>query len=146
MLNMDFKLFFLIKFHLSTGRGWVLEEGDCSHYMKNFHAPHVPLRLPSAKKLLGHINKVGAGYFGGGFVCLFASMNPMWCVSLFILTFSVGLKKGYVSIQHIFMLIFHRPSTHWLSVAAGSSATTEAATQRTASAESRPTTCPLYAT
>jgi methionyl aminopeptidase len=25
--------------------------------MKNFHAPHVPLRLPSAKKLLTHINK-----------------------------------------------------------------------------------------
>ena len=25
--------------------------------MKNFDAPHVPLRLPKAKKLLGHINK-----------------------------------------------------------------------------------------
>lgn len=25
--------------------------------MKNFHAPHVPLRLPSSKKLLAHINK-----------------------------------------------------------------------------------------
>ena len=25
--------------------------------MKNFHAPHVPLRLPRSKKLLSHINK-----------------------------------------------------------------------------------------
>ena len=30
---------------------------ECSHYMKNFHAPHVPLRLPRSKKLLSHINK-----------------------------------------------------------------------------------------
>ncbi|GMH90112.1 hypothetical protein TL16_g11669, partial [Triparma laevis f. inornata] len=41
----------------STGRGHVIEFGECSHYMKNFDAPHVPLRLNSAKKLLGHINK-----------------------------------------------------------------------------------------
>ena len=38
-------------------RGWVAEEGDCSHYMRTFNAPHVPLRLPKAKKLLAHINK-----------------------------------------------------------------------------------------
>lgn len=41
----------------TTGRGYVVEDGDCSHYMKNFHAPHVPLRLPRAKRLLAHINK-----------------------------------------------------------------------------------------
>lgn len=41
----------------SQGRGWVVEDLECSHYMKNFNAPHVPLRLPSAKKLLAHINK-----------------------------------------------------------------------------------------
>lgn len=35
----------------------MVEDGDCSHYMKNFYAPHVPLRLPKAKKLLAHINK-----------------------------------------------------------------------------------------
>lgn len=40
----------------STGRGHVVEEGECSHYMKNFDAPHIPLRLTSAKKLLHHIN------------------------------------------------------------------------------------------
>jgi methionyl aminopeptidase len=36
---------------------FVLKDMDCSHYMKNFHAPHVPLRMPRAKKLLSHINK-----------------------------------------------------------------------------------------
>lgn len=41
----------------STGRGWVVEDMECSHYMKNFDAPHVPLRLPRSKKLLSHINK-----------------------------------------------------------------------------------------
>lgn len=41
----------------STGRGHVLEDMDCSHYMKVFDAPHVPLRLPRAKKLLSHITK-----------------------------------------------------------------------------------------
>ena len=41
----------------STGRGYVVEDMDCSHYMKNFHAPHVPLRTARARQLLGHINK-----------------------------------------------------------------------------------------
>ena len=41
----------------STGRGYIVEDLECSHYMKNFHAPHVPLRLPRSKKLLAHINK-----------------------------------------------------------------------------------------
>lgn len=41
----------------STGRGYVVEDMECSHYMKNFHAPHVPLRMQSSKRLLSHINK-----------------------------------------------------------------------------------------
>lgn len=41
----------------STGRGYVIEDMECSHYMKRFDAPHVPLRMQSSKKLLGHINK-----------------------------------------------------------------------------------------
>jgi len=41
----------------STGRGHVVEDMECSHYMKVFTAPHVPLRMPSAKKLLHHVNK-----------------------------------------------------------------------------------------
>jgi methionyl aminopeptidase len=41
----------------STGRGHVIEDMECSHYMKNFYAQHVPLRMQSSKKLLAHINK-----------------------------------------------------------------------------------------
>jgi methionyl aminopeptidase len=41
----------------STGRGYVVEEMECSHYMKRFDAPHVPLRMQSSKRLLAHINK-----------------------------------------------------------------------------------------
>ncbi|KAJ8606927.1 hypothetical protein CTAYLR_008624 [Chrysophaeum taylorii] len=41
----------------TTGRGHVVEDLECSHYMKVFQAPHVPLRMPRAKKLLSHINR-----------------------------------------------------------------------------------------
>lgn len=41
----------------STGRGYVIEDMECSHYMKRFDCPHVPLRMQSSKKLLSHINK-----------------------------------------------------------------------------------------
>ena len=41
----------------STGRGLVHEDMECSHYMKNFDAPQVSLRLPRAKALLNTINK-----------------------------------------------------------------------------------------
>lgn len=41
----------------STGRGFVVEDLECSHYMKDFHSPHVPLRLPRSKQLLQHITK-----------------------------------------------------------------------------------------
>jgi len=49
--------FYAIETFGSTGRGYVIEDMECSHYMKDFNAPHVPLRLASAKKLLNHINK-----------------------------------------------------------------------------------------
>jgi methionyl aminopeptidase len=49
--------FYAIETFGSTGRGYVVEDGECSHYMKDFNAPHVPLRLPKAKQLLTHINK-----------------------------------------------------------------------------------------
>ncbi|ONK58122.1 uncharacterized protein A4U43_C09F8350 [Asparagus officinalis] len=39
------------------GKGYVREGLECSHYMKNFDAAPVPLRLPRAKQLLGMINK-----------------------------------------------------------------------------------------
>ncbi|CEF96479.1 Peptidase M24, methionine aminopeptidase [Ostreococcus tauri] len=41
----------------STGRGYVIEDGECSHYMKNYDVGHVPLRLPTAKRLLGVIDR-----------------------------------------------------------------------------------------
>ena len=49
--------FYAIETFGSTGRGYVVEDGECSHYMKDFYAPHVPLRLPKSKALLSHINK-----------------------------------------------------------------------------------------
>lgn len=49
--------FYAIETFGTTGRGHVVEDLECSHYMKNFYAPHVPLRMPRAKKLLAHINK-----------------------------------------------------------------------------------------
>lgn len=49
--------FYAIETFGTTGRGWVVEDMECSHYMKDFNAPHVPLRLPRSKKLLAHINK-----------------------------------------------------------------------------------------
>ena len=41
----------------TTGRGYVIEDMECSHYMKNFNCPHVPLRMPKSKHLLSHITK-----------------------------------------------------------------------------------------
>jgi methionyl aminopeptidase len=81
--------FYAIETFGSTGRGFVVEDLECSHYMKNFHAPHVPLRLPAAKKLLNHINKTfgtlafcrrwlerddGGSYATNGFAVGFSSL------------------------------------------------------------------------
>ena len=49
--------FFAIETFGSTGRGEVTEDGDCSHFMREFDAGHVPLRLPRSKQLLTHIDK-----------------------------------------------------------------------------------------
>ena len=49
--------FYAIETFGSTGKGYVTEDMECSHYMKNFDAPHVPLRMAKAKSLLGTINK-----------------------------------------------------------------------------------------
>ncbi|KAF9024149.1 peptidase M24A, methionine aminopeptidase [Hymenopellis radicata] len=48
--------YFAIETFGSTGRGRVVESGECSHYAKVKDAPHVPLRLTSAKSLLKTIN------------------------------------------------------------------------------------------
>eukprot|EP01098_Paradermamoeba_levis_P009701 TRINITY_DN4054_c0_g1_i3.p3 TRINITY_DN4054_c0_g1~~TRINITY_DN4054_c0_g1_i3.p3 ORF type:complete len:125 (+),score=35.84 TRINITY_DN4054_c0_g1_i3:1185-1559(+) len=49
--------FYAIETFGTTGKGVVREDLECSHYMKNFDAGHIPLRLPRAKALLSHINK-----------------------------------------------------------------------------------------
>ena len=49
--------FFAIETFGSTGRGYVREDLEVSHYMKNFDVGHVPLRLPRAKALLATIDK-----------------------------------------------------------------------------------------
>jgi methionyl aminopeptidase len=49
--------FYAIETFASTGKGYIREDLECSHYMKNFDVGHVPLRLPAAKKLLATIDK-----------------------------------------------------------------------------------------
>lgn len=49
--------FYAIETFGSTGRGFVVDDLECSHYMKNFDGPHVPLRMPAAKRLLSHVNR-----------------------------------------------------------------------------------------
>ncbi|CAI6001432.1 unnamed protein product, partial [Closterium sp. NIES-65] len=48
---------FAIETFGSTGKGYVREDLECSHYMKNFDVGHVPLRLPRAKQLLATIDR-----------------------------------------------------------------------------------------
>jgi len=49
--------YFAIETFGSTGRGRVVESGEISHYARILDAPHIPLRLTSAKSLLKTINK-----------------------------------------------------------------------------------------
>ncbi|KAL5706087.1 methionyl aminopeptidase [Ranunculus cassubicifolius] len=48
--------FFAIETFASTGKGYVREDLEYNHYMKNFDIGHVPLRQPRAKQLLATIN------------------------------------------------------------------------------------------
>ena len=41
--------YFAIETFGSTGRGKVIEQGECSHYARKVDAPHVPLRYDPAK-------------------------------------------------------------------------------------------------
>lgn len=40
-----------------NGKGYVIEDMECSHYMKDFDIGKVPLRSQRARSLLNHINK-----------------------------------------------------------------------------------------
>ncbi|XP_050536604.1 methionine aminopeptidase 2 [Daktulosphaira vitifoliae] len=55
--RMEENEFYAIETFGSTGRGIVRDDMDTSHYMKNFDAPFVPLRLQASQKLLGTVNK-----------------------------------------------------------------------------------------
>ncbi|XP_058121586.1 uncharacterized protein LOC131282680 [Anopheles ziemanni] len=55
--RMEENEFYAIETFGSTGRGLVHDDMDTSHYMKNFDAPIVPLRLQSSKQLLGTISR-----------------------------------------------------------------------------------------
>jgi methionyl aminopeptidase len=49
--------YFAIETFGSTGRGKVIEQGECSHYAKVADAPRVSLRLNTAKSILKTINE-----------------------------------------------------------------------------------------
>jgi len=54
------ELFAIETFGGINGKGRVFEESNCSHYMKVFDAPSVPLRNPKSKALLHEItNRFG---------------------------------------------------------------------------------------
>lgn len=48
---------YAIETFASTGKGYIYEDYECSHYMKDWDAPRVPLKSPSAKRLLKLINE-----------------------------------------------------------------------------------------
>lgn len=49
--------YFAVETFGSTGRGRTVDDGICSHYAKKIDAPHVSLRLNTAKSLLKTINQ-----------------------------------------------------------------------------------------
>ncbi len=40
----------------TTGKGYVHEDGECSHYMKDYNQKHVKLRHPISRQVLNYIN------------------------------------------------------------------------------------------
>lgn len=55
--KMEENEFYAIETFGSTGKGYVHDDMEVSHYMKNFDAGHVPLRLARSKQLLNVINQ-----------------------------------------------------------------------------------------
>ncbi|KAH9726424.1 methionine aminopeptidase 2B [Citrus sinensis] len=77
--------FFAIETFASTGKGYVREDLECSHYMKNFDVGHIPLRLPRAKQLLATINKnFSTLAFCRRHILLSATLRAAMCLSLSI--------------------------------------------------------------
>ncbi|KAM3138877.1 Methionine aminopeptidase 2B [Paramecium bursaria] len=48
---------FAIETFGSTGKGYVIDDLECSHYMKDFDVGQIAVRNPKAKQLLNYINK-----------------------------------------------------------------------------------------
>lgn len=48
---------FAIETFGTTGRGYVVEDGECSHYSKATDAPQLTVAMPRANKLLEHISR-----------------------------------------------------------------------------------------
>lgn len=57
MTKMEEGEYFAIETFGSTGKGWVSEDSDCSHYMKKPGNHFMALRSSSTKALLSHISK-----------------------------------------------------------------------------------------
>jgi len=55
--KMEENEFYAIETFGSTGKGFVHDDMECSHYMKNFDIGHVPLRVSRSKHLLNVINE-----------------------------------------------------------------------------------------
>lgn len=56
-IRMEENEFYAIETFGSTGKGYVIDGDEISHYMKNFHVGHVPLRLARSKQLLTVIER-----------------------------------------------------------------------------------------
>ena len=48
---------YAIETFVSTGKGKIWEDGNCSHFMRSFDKEFAPLRHSGAKKLLKYIDK-----------------------------------------------------------------------------------------
>lgn len=56
-IKMEEGEFYAIETFGSTGKGYVIEDMECSHYMKDFNATHVSLRTQRSRSLLNTIDK-----------------------------------------------------------------------------------------
>ena len=93
--------FYAIETFGSTGRGYVHEDLECSHYMKEFHAGHVPLRLQRAKQLLATIDKC-ALLLGPPSYAVESSMNASACTTLHVLGPHQHMHVSTWSCMHAF--------------------------------------------
>ncbi|RTG91404.1 methionyl aminopeptidase, partial [Schistosoma bovis] len=55
--RMEENEYYAIETFGSTGKGYVIDGDEVSHYMKNFDVRHVPLRLAKSKQLLNVIDR-----------------------------------------------------------------------------------------